>query len=560
MNRLDKPMRLLSAVLCGLLIGMACAQEPDTGDAQPPAGSAAEQDWDTKGGTLHHRHTRRGDNVVTIGHDAELAADRHAEAVVAVFGSATSAGQVDSSVVAVFGDAHVSGSVGDGVVAVIGDSYINGTVTGDVVSVLGDIELGPQAEVKGDVVVVGGTLTRDPAATVGGDIQTILTGTLQHFHWLRPWVRHCLLFGRPLAFASDVGWAWFLALGFLALYLFLALAFRAPLERSVQTLETHFGQVVLAAFLTILLTPVAVVLLTITVVGIAAIPFLLLLLFCATLFGKAAMLAALGRKMVRGGPDPQRHLLLCVAVGGGLVLLLYTIPILGFIVYSVLGLLALGVVICTLLLTARAARQSRAANAGGSMRAADGSEPAGMAQEDLRATAGSRTGAASAASQGGAASEAPGSGAASAAPAAGTGGPAASHSVSGISAASHPYAGFWIRMAALLIDALLVSIVLHELSHTTDLSLIILAAYGAVMWKMKSATIGGIIFGCQVVRADGRALDWTTAIVRALACFLSLIVVGLGFIWIAIDEDRQAWHDKIAGTLVVRPPKGASLL
>ena len=115
-------------------------------------------------------------------------------------------------------------------------------------------------------------------------------------------------------------------------------------------------------------------------------------------------------------------------------------------------------------------------------------------------------------------------------------------------------------MAALLIDALLISIVLHELSRSTDFSLIVLAGYGAVMWKLKSATIGGILFGCQVVRADGRPLDWTTAIVRALACFLSLIVVGLGFIWIAIDEDRQAWHDKIAGTIVVRTPKGASLL
>jgi uncharacterized RDD family membrane protein YckC len=39
-----------------------------------------------------------------------------------------------------------------------------------------------------------------------------------------------------------------------------------------------------------------------------------------------------------------------------------------------------------------------------------------------------------------------------------------------------------------------------------------------------------------------------------------LAVVGLGFIWIAIDNDKQSWHDKIAGTVVVRAPKGASLL
>jgi uncharacterized RDD family membrane protein YckC len=33
---------------------------------------------------------------------------------------------------------------------------------------------------------------------------------------------------------------------------------------------------------------------------------------------------------------------------------------------------------------------------------------------------------------------------------------------------------------------------------------------------------------------------------------LSLVVAGLGFIWIAFDGAKQAWHDKIAGTVVVR--------
>jgi uncharacterized RDD family membrane protein YckC len=80
------------------------------------------------------------------------------------------------------------------------------------------------------------------------------------------------------------------------------------------------------------------------------------------------------------------------------------------------------------------------------------------------------------------------------------------------------------------------------------------------MWKIRGATLGGIICHLQVVRADGRELDWTTAIVRALGCFLSLVFLGLGFIWIAIDRDRQGWHDKIAGTLVVRTPKGVPLI
>jgi uncharacterized RDD family membrane protein YckC len=80
------------------------------------------------------------------------------------------------------------------------------------------------------------------------------------------------------------------------------------------------------------------------------------------------------------------------------------------------------------------------------------------------------------------------------------------------------------------------------------------------MWKLRGSTVGGIIFDLQVVRLDGRALDWETAIIRALGCFLSLAVAGLGFIWIAFDGAHQAWHDKIAGTVVVRVPKGVPLV
>jgi uncharacterized RDD family membrane protein YckC len=48
--------------------------------------------------------------------------------------------------------------------------------------------------------------------------------------------------------------------------------------------------------------------------------------------------------------------------------------------------------------------------------------------------------------------------------------------------------------------------------------------------------------------------------VRALSCFLSLAVVGFGFVWVAFDDEKQAWHDKIAGTTVVIVPKGVALI
>jgi uncharacterized RDD family membrane protein YckC len=129
-----------------------------------------------------------------------------------------------------------------------------------------------------------------------------------------------------------------------------------------------------------------------------------------------------------------------------------------------------------------------------------------------------------------------------------------------ISASTHPRAGFMIRLAALALDFILIGIVAAFILHGGQFILVLVAAYAAVMWKLRGTTVGGIVCGLKVVRLDDREIDWPTAIVRALGCFLSLAVVGLGFLWVAIDEDRQSWHDKIAGTTVVRVPKGTSLV
>jgi uncharacterized RDD family membrane protein YckC len=125
---------------------------------------------------------------------------------------------------------------------------------------------------------------------------------------------------------------------------------------------------------------------------------------------------------------------------------------------------------------------------------------------------------------------------------------------------SLPRAGFWIRMGALFVDFILVAVAVSILRHDGDLILLGLMAYGAILWKLRGTTIGGILCHLQVARADGRPIDWSTSVVRALSCLLSMVVLGLGFIWIAIDPDRQAWHDKIAGTIVVRTPTSKPLV
>jgi uncharacterized RDD family membrane protein YckC len=120
-----------------------------------------------------------------------------------------------------------------------------------------------------------------------------------------------------------------------------------------------------------------------------------------------------------------------------------------------------------------------------------------------------------------------------------------------------PRAGFWLRVAATVLDVILVALVT---SLFNVLFVPALALYCFGLWAFKGTTIGGIICGLKVVRLDDRPMDWKVALVRCLASFLSFIVAGLGFIWVAFDEERQSWHDKIAGTTIVRVPKGTSLL
>jgi hypothetical protein len=560
-----------------------------------------EDDWSEHHHKRHfHKHN---DDVVSVGHDAELAAGAHADGIVAIFGSAISAGDVDQDVVSVLGRTRITGgTVGQQAVAVMGSVYINGEVSGEVVAVMGNVELGPEAKVHGDITIIGGDLKKDPAAVVEGQVQNVLGVDWADFDWVRPWIERCLLYGRPLAFSSGLGWAWGIALGLLALYVFIALVFRPAVDRCVRTLETEPGPSILAALVLTLGFPVLMVLLAITVVGIAAIPFLAIGFVCAAVFGKIVVLAAIGKRCTPSlANDPATHTVVGVIVGGLILLVVYTLPVMGFVIYKLTDLLGLGVVAYTLLIIVRAQRMARAGGAGPGGADVGGMPGVGGGPSTGHAGGAPRSEGPTADSSGRAElHDAPGAGpeaAASsafgdftaddrqAAPGASTGGDNMSTGSMGASApgggpppyttsgpagsgpgaqpplniSALPRAGFGIRMGALLLDIILIGIVTHQL-HDHDVFLVLLAAYGAVMWKLKGSTIGGIICGLQVVRVDGRPIDWPTAIVRALSCFLSLAVVGMGFIWIAIDHDRQGWHDKIAGTAVVRSPKGASLL
>jgi uncharacterized RDD family membrane protein YckC len=55
-----------------------------------------------------------------------------------------------------------------------------------------------------------------------------------------------------------------------------------------------------------------------------------------------------------------------------------------------------------------------------------------------------------------------------------------------------------------------------------------------------------------VVRTDGSNLDIGQALIRYVGFVISGICLGIGFIWAAFDPNKQGWHDKIAGTYVIK--------
>jgi uncharacterized RDD family membrane protein YckC len=127
-------------------------------------------------------------------------------------------------------------------------------------------------------------------------------------------------------------------------------------------------------------------------------------------------------------------------------------------------------------------------------------------------------------------------------------------------ALAYPKASFWERMGAGFLDLVLVSI-LAELLPLPVLRPLVALAYFSGMWAWKGTTIGGVVLKLQVVRqANEGGLTFIVALVRALAAAFSIVVLFMGFFWIVWDKENQGWHDKIAGTVVVRLPRAMPLV
>ncbi len=475
--------------------------------------------------------------IVSIGKDVELKAGESAETVVVIFGSAKIRGHVRDAVVAVGGDVDLEGAeVGDAAVAV-----------------MGNIRAGQGTRIHGDAVTVGGTLDVAKGATVSGE-KVGLGVAGWHVNWLRDWVLHCLFKLRPLA--PQVWWVWPVAGMFFLVYLLVAAVFARPVQACVDELTRRPATTFLFGLLTKMLTPLAMLVLAVTVVGLIVVPFLWAALFLCAIVGKVALLEWLGLSLGRQfGLEALKKPLVAFLAGAILITLLYMVPVLGLITYLLMSVWGLGIGV-----TAAFGGLRREAPAKPPMPPPPATGTPGFAGAGQGiATAGAEAGVASAAA---AATGGPGisspQGAAPALAAAGmmpSGGTAAA-SVPDVLA--YPRAGFWERTAAAFLDIVLVC-VLGGLAGGTLIPLIALA-YFTGMWAWRGTSVGGVVLGLKVAREDGKPVTFAVALVRALAAAFSIIMCFLGFLWIAWDPYKQGWHDKIAGTVVLKLPHATPLV
>jgi uncharacterized RDD family membrane protein YckC len=119
------------------------------------------------------------------------------------------------------------------------------------------------------------------------------------------------------------------------------------------------------------------------------------------------------------------------------------------------------------------------------------------------------------------------------------------------------YAGFWIRVGAYIIDALVLAIpnfvlgLMLPQGISTVASLILGVVYFGLMESSENqATVGKMAVGIKVGDENGDQISFGNAVGRHFAKILSALLLCIGFMMVGWDERNQGLHDKLANTFV----------
>ncbi len=139
------------------------------------------------------------------------------------------------------------------------------------------------------------------------------------------------------------------------------------------------------------------------------------------------------------------------------------------------------------------------------------------------------------------------------------------------------YAGFWARVGASLIDTILMCIVtiplltaVYGLAYWDNaaflagpadflISYVLPAIVVIALWIQLGTTPGKMAIGAVIVDArTGAKASSGQCVIRYVGYFVSMLPLFLGIFWVGFDARKQGWHDKLAGTVVVRRKGGSA--
>ena len=138
----------------------------------------------------------------------------------------------------------------------------------------------------------------------------------------------------------------------------------------------------------------------------------------------------------------------------------------------------------------------------------------------------------------------------------------------------YEYAGFWIRVAASIIDSIIIIIAFIPITlifgvgmtnisengfssvhilHSDWFWQILTAAFYIFCWIKFAGTPGKRLLRLKVLNEKtGENITVGQGIIRYIGYIPASLCFLLGLIWVAFDDKKQGWHDKMAKTVVVK--------
>ena len=261
-----------------------------------------------------------------------------------VFGFRSLAGAEDRTIVKFWSDLVVEQAmrVRDAVV-IGGHITVNGVVEHDVVAVGGSVMLGPESVVGRNVVSLGGAIDKSEGAEVQGDIvevniPALASGLTSVFRDNWQGLRWAFQILALIAF-----------IGFLALALLVIALLPKPVGLVSAAVENNTLKAALWGLLGMVMIVPLAIFLAVSVVGLVLMPLYGFLVACAFLAGYIAVAHLIGKKIMTALKRPDQPMLWETFLGLIVLWAIGWVPIVGWMVNGVAGLLGLGGVIACLI-------------------------------------------------------------------------------------------------------------------------------------------------------------------------------------------------------------------